>query len=371
MRILYLDLISGVSGDMLLSSLLSLGIPFEKWEREIRKLGLGILVKRRWVPRGHIKALSLIIRNAEKRVKKPEDFFRILERAKLKSEIKDKAKEIFSLLLKAEAKVHRTKTTHLHELGEYDTIFDIVGCLLALNLLEIKEIYASFVPLGKIKAPVTLEILKGIPVYEKDIDFEITTPTGALLIKSLVKKFCPLPLMKIERIGYGTGTFDLKEPNLLRAIVGKLEEKPKQIFLIETNVDNTSPEILGYLMEKLLKKGALDIYFTPIYCKKNRPGIKISVMTKEDKRDEMIDEIFSQTKTLGVRVYPVERYEAEREIKEIKTEYGKVRLKIGRWRGKEINLALEYEDLRKIAEEKGVPLKEVYEKLIPLTKGIY
>lgn len=369
MRILYLDLISGVSGDMLLSSLISLGLPFQNWQREIKNLNLPIVIKKRYRPRGHIKALSLSFQGAEKKVKKPEEFFLILKRAKLKPEIRERTKEILSHLLRAEAKVHRTKTIHLHELAEYDTIFDIVGSLFAIDFLGIKEIYASPVPLGKIKAPVTLEILKGIPVYEKEIDFEITTPTGALLVKSLVKNFCPLPLMKIEKIGYGTGTFDLKEPNLLRAIIGELKEKPRPIFLIETNIDNMSPEILGYLMERLFKNGALDVYFTPIYAKKNRPGIKISVITSEGEREKMVAEIFRQTKTLGIRVSPVERYEADREIREIKTEYGSVRLKIGRWQGRETNFSFEYEDLKKIAEKKGIPLKILYEQLAPLTRG--
>jgi len=366
MRILYLDLIAGVSGDMLLSTLLACGTPYSEWKKEISKLKLPIIPKRKKVKRGHIKAFSLIASGAEKRVREPREFLRILSQSSLKKEIKDKAEALLTRLFGAEAKVHQTNPAkiHLHELGEYDTLFDIVGSLLAIDLLGIKEIYASPIPLGKKVAPVTLELLKGIPVYGKPIDFEITTPTGALLLTSLVKRFTHLPLMKIERIGYGTGSFELETPNLLRGIIGEIIEEPKKIFLVETNLDNMSPEIFEYLMERLFAKDALDVFFTPIYAKKNRPAVKVSVMVSAEKKDEIIDTLFRETRTLGVRVYPVERYEAEREIKEIKTEYGKVRVKIGSWRGAVVNVGFEYEDLKAIAKKKAIPLKFLYERLL-------
>ncbi len=367
MEILYLDLVSGVAGDMLLSSLLDLGLPFSIWKREMKKLKLPITFRMRRVRRGHISAKFLEVKGEEKRVKSPKEFFSILEKANLKRAIRKKAEEILFTLLAAEAGVHRRKreNLHLHELGEYDTLFDIVGTLLAIDILGIDKVYSSPIPLGRIKAPVTLEILKGTPVFEKPVDFEITTPTGACLVKSLASDFIPLPLMRIEKIGYGTGTFNLESPNILRALIGVAVKSGRQVFMMETNIDNLAPEIFGYLMDRLFNAGALDVFFTPIYAKKNRPAIKVSLLAPEEKREALIDTLFFETKTLGVRVYPIERYEAEREIREIGTKYGKVKIKIGLWQGKK-NLSFEYENLKAIAQRKKIPLKVLYQELSPI-----
>lgn len=368
MRVLYFDLISGISGDMVISSLLSLGIPFNAWKKEVARLKLPLRLELKRVERGHIKSHLLVIEGEGKGVKRPQEFLEIIKATELKKDIKEKAEAILRRILKAEAKVHGEGISkiRLRELAGYDTVLDVVGSLVAIDILGVEEIYSSPVPLGNFKAPVTLELLKNIPVYEKNTDFEITTPTGAAIIVSLASQFIPLPRMKIQKIGYGAGSADLESPNLLRAIIGVLvgpgkEEKP--VLMVETNIDNMAPEIFGHLMERLFAKGALDVYFTPIYAKKNRPAVILSAIVREDRKETIIDTIFEETKTLGVRVYPVERYEAEREIKEVKTEYGRVQVKIGRWKGKIKNISFEYEDMKRIANKKNIPLKILYERM--------
>ncbi len=368
MPTVYFDLISGISGDMIISSLLSVGLPFSTWKREIARLKLPLAIKLRKVNRGHIQSSYLAISDKGRRVKTPKEFFTIIKNSPLRPLLKEKAEEILYRLLRAEAKVHGIKLgsiqqIHLHELGSYDTILDIIGSLLAIDILGIEKIYSSPVPLGKIRAPATLELLTNIPVYEKEIDFEITTPTGAAIISSLAAQFIPLPLMKIQRIGYGAGSFDLEIPNCLRAIIGEEIKKAKVIFAIETNIDNTSPELFEHIMERLFAQGALDVYLIPLYAKKNRPAVILSALVAEDKKEVIIDTIFEETKTLGIRIYPVERYEAEREIKGIKTEYGEVRVKIGKWRGAVKNVSFEYEDMKRIAQKKKIPLKILYDRL--------
>ncbi|MCX8095387.1 MAG: nickel pincer cofactor biosynthesis protein LarC [Caldisericia bacterium] len=261
---------------------------------------------------------------------------------------------------------------HLHELGGLDSIIDIVGSVIGLRLLNVEKVYSSPVPVGSgfvkthhgvlpIPAPATIEILKGVPIFSNGIKGEITTPTGAAIITTLSTSFGDLPSMKIEKIGYGLGKKDFEIPNILRVFIGELYDFYLKDFntLIETNIDDMNPQIFGYIIDKAFSLGALDVFFTPIYMKKNRPSYKISILCEEKDKNNLIDLIFSETTSIGVRLTRVEKVFLKREIKELETELGKIRIKISYFKG-EKKITPEYDDIKKIAEEKNLPIVKIY-----------
>jgi uncharacterized protein (TIGR00299 family) protein len=278
-----------------------------------------------------------------------------------------------------EAKIHNCNPgdVHFHEIGGIDSIVDIVGALLGLKLFGIEAVYASRIPVGKgfieckhgilpLPAPATLELLKGIPIYPQNTEGELVTPTGIAILKNVAKDFGVFPEMKIESIGYGAGSRDLKIPNLLRIWIGKTASCVKygedDVILIETNLDDMNPEFFGYTSEKLIEIGALDVFMTPIFMKKNRPGTLLSVLITPDKLEETQSIIFSETTSLGIRIQHIERKKLLREIITVDTLYGCIRVKVGKI-GEEIkNISPEYDDCKKIAVKEGIPLKIVYDE---------
>ncbi len=331
------------------------------------------------------------------------DIFELLDRSGLNDEILETSKLIFDRLAEAEAKVHNTdkNKVHLHEVSGIDSIVDIVGAVIGLSLLGIKEVFASPLSLGRgfvrcahglmpVPVPGTMELLNGIPIRQTDIPKELVTPTGAAIITTISKDFGPIPDMTLETIGYGAGTRDLEEqPNLLRVCIGEktTQKDNKQVNLntkqtssnteenttsgdsssidiIETNLDDMSPEISGYVMEKLFEQGALDVFFIPIQMKKGRPSTQISVLCPSDIRGQLIQLLLTETTTFGVRFYAADRVILDRDIIEIKTKWGIVRAKQGYLNGNLIKTVPEYEDCKTIAEKNGIPFQSVYQDAI-------
>ncbi len=286
------------------------------------------------------------------------DINRIIDDSSLADNVKNKSKEIFMNLARAEAKIHGKDVNeiHFHEVGAVDAIVDIVGSVIGLDLLGVDRIYASNIHTGTgfvscdhgkmpVPAPATMELLSGIPVYSSGIKSELVTPTGAAFITTLAEDFGPRPEMKIDVSGYGAGSHNLEIPNLLRINLGHVSKKKHLIEIVETNIDDMNPEFYDYIMEKLFAAGALDVYFTSIQMKKNRPAVKVSVLVTQGKSEEIADILLAESTSLGVRVIDkVWRYCLERQKKKIITPWGEVGVKIARRGDKVLNIAPEYED---------------------------
>ena len=382
----YFDCFSGISGDMTLGALLDLGVPLEWLKEQLRRVPLAdfdIVVSP--VQRHGIHAASVQVEVLDSKTSRHySDIRDLIENSPLSDSVKSASLAIFKRLAEAEARIHHCPVDHVHfhEVGGVDAIVDIVGAALGLDYLGIKKIVASPVPLGKgfvacshgtltVPAPATLEILEGVPVYGTDIPYELVTPTGAAIIRSLAQGFELMPEMVIARIGYGAGQRDLEDrPNLLRIILaaesesaadldGKLSED--QVTIVETCIDDMNPEIFGYLMERLFEEGALDVYWIPVQMKKNRPGTMLQVLCKDDSRDRLIGRVLSETTTTGVRYYRSQRRLLWRDQLKIKTTYGVIPVKRIQDPGGNIRLVPEYEVCRQIALERKIALRLVYE----------
>ncbi|MBI5665798.1 MAG: nickel pincer cofactor biosynthesis protein LarC [Nitrospirae bacterium] len=400
--IAYFDCFSGISGDMTLGALVDAGVPLLKLKHELARLPVkGYRLTSREVKKAGMRAtkVDLILNDPSKSplskgglkgrhasgARRWKDIEKIIDGSTLSESIKQKGLLIFKRLFEAEARVHggRFDEVHLHELGAVDCIVDIFGSLIGLDILGIDTIYSSSVNVGSgsirsehgllpVPAPASVELLKGVPVYSSGVKFELTTPTGAALISSLSAGFGPMPNIQIVKAGVGAGDRDFKDqPNILRMFIGEKAEKKSQgsgvrsqksedpITVIETNIDDMNPQVYEYVMEKLFKAGALDVFLTQIIMKKGRPGIKLSVLCNEDKKGPLSEIILKETTSIGLRFYTAERKTLQREIVSIDTKHGKVRVKKSRL-GKEIQKASpEYEDCRKIAKKFNIPLLEV------------
>ncbi|MDH4223057.1 MAG: nickel pincer cofactor biosynthesis protein LarC [candidate division Zixibacteria bacterium] len=379
MRIAYFDCFSGIAGDMILGALIDAGLELKALKKELRKLPLsGYEIRVKKVKKNEILGTKFEIKvEKEKKHRNLEDIFKIIDKSSFGKKIKDDSKRIFQKLAKAESLVHGVKIDriHFHEVGAVDAIIDIVGAVVALDILKIDKVYSSPLPTSRgfvkfshgrfpIPAPATLELCKNVPLRYTDIEGELVTPTGAAIITTLAE-FSPRLDFEISNIGYGAGSMDLKEiPNLLRVMIGKKEQDLEQdeILVLEANIDNTSPEILGYLSEKLMKKGALDVFLTPIIMKKGRPGILLSVLCNVQKLNELSSVIFSETGTIGFRTQFHLRKKLSRTTEMIKTKLGKARVKIIK-EGEKVHISPEYEDCKLIAEKHNLPLKDVYREV--------
>jgi hypothetical protein len=381
MTLAYFDCFSGISGDMTLGALVDAGVSIDALRSELLKLNLtGYRITAEKVTRSGIAATKVNVALDEKKqpVRHLSDIRTIIESSFLSQAVKQKSIRIFERLAEAEAKVHGTTpdNVHFHEVGAVDAIVDIVGSIIGLELLGITEIISSPVNLGTgtirsahgtlpVPSPAASELLKGVPVYSSSIMFELTTPTGAAIISTMSSSFGPLPRMKIERIAYGAGNKDFPDqPNVLRLFLGgpmSAYEEDSSI-VIETNIDDMNPQTYDYLIEKLMKQGAQDVYLTPIVMKKGRPAILLSVLTDKAKSEAILDTIFRETTSIGVRINEVGRKKLSREIRDVETIYGTVRVKVSRQGDETLTVTPEYEDCRKIAEEKQIPLKQVIEE---------
>ncbi|OGQ46171.1 MAG: TIGR00299 family protein [Deltaproteobacteria bacterium RIFCSPLOWO2_02_44_9] len=375
MKIAYFDCCAGISGDMVLGALVDSGLDVSILRRELAKLHLGdYSISASKDERHHITGTNIKVRFKESGHHRTfKEIKNIINKSRLTTKVKVLSTSIFENLAKAEAKVHgcRVDDVHFHEVGAIDSIVDIVGTAIGIEKLGIGQVYASPLPLGSgwvktshgrmpVPAPATLELLKGVPVASSPATSELTTPTGAAIIKTLSLSFGNMPHMEIEGTGYGIGDRSFKEiPNILRLIIGKRTGNTERLIIVETNMDDMNPQIYEYLMSRLFKNGALDVFLMPIQMKKGRPAILLKVLCPENKKGNIIDTIFEETTTIGVRTYEVERHCLERRIENVSTPYGKVRVKVAERNGKVLNIQPEYEDCKEIAEKKKLPLKEV------------
>jgi uncharacterized protein (TIGR00299 family) protein len=388
--IAYFNCFSGISGDMTLGALVDAGVSLEELSKQLSMLPVrGYELKAGKVKKGGIRAtkVDVVVKRSavsgQRSARKWKDIEKIIRTSRLPDRIKQKGMYIFKRLFKAEAEVHggKIQDIHLHELSAVDCIVDIFGTLIGLDLLGIESVYSSPVNLGSgtvktehgtfpVPAPATLRLLKGIPVYSSGILFELTTPTGAVLISSLAKDFGPMPGMHIAKTALGAGNKDFKEqPNVLTMIIGEGVEDGTQVTdrsqakdsvtVIETNIDDMNPQVYEYVMERLFKAGALDIFLTQIIMKKGRPGIKLSVLCDEAVQEDLMNIMLTETTGIGLRFYRAERKVLPREIKPIQTKYGSVNVKISRLGDKKQKASVEYEDCRKIAKKFNIPLLEV------------
>ena len=379
MRIAYLDTIAGISGDMTLGSFIDAGVSLDTLISELAKLRLtGFELTAQHVKRNNISAIKadVVISDAPKYHRHLADIEAIIDKSDLGPGIKESAKKIFYEVAVAEAKVHNStiEKIHFHEVGAIDSLVDIVGTAICLEQMKIDRVYSSPVKVGSggtvntqhgpmpIPTPATLEILKGYPIVLSDIPFELTTPTGAAIIKALSSGTLSAEQIRVDRIGYGSGSRDIPQiPNLLRLVVGDYEASYDRdsVVSIETNVDDMNPEIHPFVVEELLNAGALDAYMTPIVMKKGRSGILLTVLAEETRLDAILALLFRETTTLGVRIHHLERRKLPRSQRRLDTSLGSVVAKAVVVDGQEI-LVPEFEECKRLAKEKNLPLREVY-----------
>jgi uncharacterized protein (TIGR00299 family) protein len=382
MKIAYFDAFSGISGDMTIAAFLNAGLDENEFLTELSKLKLsGFEIEIKKVIRNGITAtkFDVIVKEKQKEHRHLSDIFEIIDASDLSEFVKQTSKKIFTNIAQAEAKIHNTtvEEVHFHEVGAIDSIIDIVGTTICIEKFKIEKIFASKISLGSgsftqtqhgkmpIPSPATLELLKNFPVTLTDIPFELTTPTGASIIATLAEYGLEKETIKINSVGYGAGNFDIpNQPDLLRIIIGEIPQKfnEEKLLLVETNIDDMNPEIYPYVIEKLLHSGANDAYLVPVIMKKGRPGILLSTLVNETKLDDILKVIFTQTTTLGVRILEIRRKKLKREQKEIDTPFGKVKFKIAIIENSE-RLVPEFEECKRIAEEKNIPLIQVYKIL--------
>ena len=424
MRIAYLDCFSGISGDMFLGALLDAGVPFDLLRRTVSSLNVGASLEISRVDRSGISATKLdVLVNGEKDMPREEhwaqrhrqvgdnaqetdrqhqvhhehehgrslsDILRIVDAASISGHAKQTAGEIFVALGAAEAKVHNVdvETVHFHEVGAADAIVDVVCAAVAAESLEVERVISSPLNVGggsvacahgvmPVPAPATLELLKDVPIYSGDVQKELVTPTGAAIVKILVDRFESRPMMTIERVGYGAGSRNFEgHANVLRLSIGHAIEEfdivsgplaaavQEEISILEANLDDLNPQLIGYIAELALSEGALDVCTAPVQMKKSRPGTLLTVLARPQDEEKMRALIFRESSTLGIRVRRERRYALPRRHQTIATPWGDVRMKIASANGKVSQYAPEYEDCRKIASEHHLPLKTVMQEAI-------
>jgi hypothetical protein len=421
MKTLYLDTFSGISGDMFIGALIDLGADARKLERELKKLKLagyhlhvarqqksGIAGVRFDVHLAdahehhheheshHASRFTHHDRHHHEENRTFEEIKKLIRRSKLSAWVKKKSVAVFQRIAEAEGKIHGMplEKVHFHEVGAVDSIVDIVGACLALELLGKPRVLAAPVVEGTgwvdcahgrfpVPAPATLAILgaRGIGITQCNEPHELVTPTGAALLGEFVEDFGPMQNLVAEKIGFGLGTRDNQtRPNVLRAVLGKpstLNSQPStaldwemdRVAVLETNLDDVSGEILGYFVETALAAGALDVFHTPMQMKKNRPGVLLTVLCAETDADKFSEMILRETSAFGVRRTTAERRKLRREFTKIKTQFGEVTLKIGRLNGKVIQAAPEFESCKKLAAQAKIPLKRIYEAALKAIKS--
>jgi hypothetical protein len=384
-RTAYFDCFSGISGDMVLGALVDAGADLRPIESELRKLGLeGWTISAEKVKRGQIFATHVNVATAEGHHHRGLSIILDrIEKAQLAPRAAERARKIFTRLAEAEANVHHlpVEQVHFHEVGAVDSIVDIVGACIGFELLGIDEFACSPLDVGAgqvmtahgllpVPAPATADLLRGAPIYTSGIQKELVTPTGAAIATTLSIRYSKIPEMTMRAIGYGAGSMDFPEKaNVLRLLIGEREsaaagenlhgESDAPITVIETNVDDMSPQIYGYFVDRALAAGALDVFSTAVQMKKNRPGQLITILCEPTNVSRLTDLLFSETTTIGVRLYEARRRTLAREFLSVDTGHGPVRMKISRLNGSVLNATPEYDDCQRIAAEKGIPLKDV------------
>jgi pyridinium-3,5-bisthiocarboxylic acid mononucleotide nickel chelatase len=403
MKLAYLDCSSGISGDMFLGALLDAGVRADALLAELRKIPLGDYeFKAVCALRGGLVGTHVEIQVAGNQ---PERHLHHIEQliggSALAAAVKQRSLQAFRRLAEVEGKLHGKppEKIHFHEVGAVDAILDIVGACVGLDLLGVEELRCSPLNVGggrvsaahgwlPVPAPATAELLKGAPVYSSGVEAELVTPTGAAIVGELAQGFGPMPSMKVERIGYGAGARDFPgQPNLARLFLGERIERPpasappgagpdselrisgsvlerseaddELVSVITANLDDMSPQLYGYFVERALAAGALDVSCSSIQMKKNRPGLEMTLLCRPELVDALTRLLFNETTTIGVRIHEARRKVLERDWVSVETAYGAVRMKVARANGRVTNVAPEYEDCQRLAREKSAPLKDV------------
>jgi uncharacterized protein (TIGR00299 family) protein len=374
-RLLYIDAVAGVAGDMLLGALLDAGASEEATREGLQRLGVDI-VRTRTERHGIGAARIEVVARHEHVHRTWADVRELIDAAELPTRAHARAHDAFRRLAEAEGHIHGMPAdeVHFHEVGAIDAIADVCGVALALEALDVDEVACSSLPspTGFVKAahgrlplpaPATLELLKGAPIHGVDLDLELVTPTGAALVAALATRYGPIPAMTLEATGYGAGARDLQErPNVVRVIVGVtatgLAKRPA--VLLACNLDDLSPELIPDAAEACTAAGALDVWIAPVQMKKGRPGMVLSAIARPDAEAAVAEAMLRSTSTLGVRTSPLERYELDREIRTVTVDGRPVAVKLGRLHGEIVNIAPEHDDVASVAAALGRPVKAVW-----------
>jgi pyridinium-3,5-bisthiocarboxylic acid mononucleotide nickel chelatase len=373
MKICYLDAFSGISGDMTVGALVDAGASAGALIDALEQLGTGARFSVEKTARGGIAASKFRVEAGAEPVKHRHlsHILAMIEKSSIAGRAKHNASEVFRRLGEAEAQVHGVpiEKVHFHEVGAVDSIADIVGACVTLDLLGVEEVHSSAINVGSgtvktehgvlpVPAPATALLLAGKPIYARGPEMELTTPTGAALATTLAASFGPLPAMRISSIGHGAGDRDFPaQPNVLRVLIGEGTHAPEAtlVSVIEANIDDSSPQVLGYALERLLEAGALDVTLSGLQMKKNRPGSLLRVIAKPEDQERLAQIVFAETSTLGLRIHAAERRIQERRVVTVETSFGPVRGKVAG----QGSFAPEYDDCRAIATRTGTPLKDV------------
>ncbi|MFL2947971.1 MAG: nickel pincer cofactor biosynthesis protein LarC [Nitrospinales bacterium] len=385
LRAAYFDCYSGISGDMILGAMVDIGVDIKEIRKALKSLDLkGYNLHSKKIQRNGLASTQITVET--KKFKKQHshphrrysDIRKLISQSKLTSTVKKNSIEIFKRIATVEAQIHNTtiQKIHFHEIGGIDSIVDIVGGVWAIESLNLDTIKSSPLNVGEgfvdcahgrlpVPAPATLKLLKGIPVFSNGVKAELTTPTGAAMIGFYAEKFESIPAMTITSEGYGAGSRVIpKLPNLLRVLVGNIAVgEINNLVMIETNIDDMNPEIFETVMESLFRAGALDVYFSAIIMKKNRPATKISVLAECGSREKLSKILLTETSSFGVRFYSVDRLVLDREIKKLKTPYGLIKIKLGKLDGKIVQASPEFEDCKKVSLAKKLPAKKIYDEV--------
>jgi len=387
MKAAYFDCFSGISGDMTLGALVDAGCSLERLREDLKGLkvpGWQISAEKVW--KNGMAATHVSVRTKDPQTHRSlNTILGIIEKSELGRDVRERASSIFRRLGEAEAAVHDVpiEKVHFHEVGAVDAIVDIVGACIGFSVLGIEEFACSPLNVGggsaqtahgvlPVPAPAAARLLLGKPTYSNGMQKELVTPTGAAIVATLCQSFGPQPPLRVQSIGYGAGATDLEgQPNVLRIMVGEslqhLEtEFDEQIRVIEANLDDLNPQVYGYFAEKALAAGALDVFTTPVQMKKGRPGTLLTLLCRAEDVRKLTDLVFAETTTFGLRSYTAERRILPREWQSVQTRFGEVRMKIARVNGKVLQVSPEYEDCRKLAEEKKVALREVMDEAMRL-----
>jgi hypothetical protein len=363
---------------MILGALVDAGVSPEQLQQQIALLGVqGYSIDFEKVDRSGISATYARVSTADEHAHRHlSDILRIIYDSSLSDSVKERAGLIFSRLAEAEARVHNQpiEKVHFHEVGALDAIIDVVGAAISFEMLGAERFVCSPLHVGSgtvemdhgrfpVPPPAVTELLKGVPFYSSDIQGELLTPTGAAILSTVCHSFGPIPQLKLEQTGYGAGTREYEKfPNVLRVFIGEEESAAaadERLLIIETNMDDISPQILGHVMDRAFELGALDCYFTAIQMKKNRPGVLLSILCRPDDRERFMQLLFAETTTLGVRSYEVARRALERSVVRVETQYGPIDVKVAQLNGHIIKDMPEFEQCRQAALKAGVPLRDV------------
>lgn len=376
MNTLYFDCFAGVSGDMILGAMVAAGVDPDELLQQLALLGVnGYQVKFETANKAGISATYARVTTAhEHKHRHLRDIEKIISESKLSDGVKQRAIAVFTRLAEAEGRVHNESIdrVHFHEVGALDAILDVVGACICFELLQIEQFICSPLHVGSgtvemehgrfpVPPPAVADLLRDAPIYSTDIKGELVTPTGAAIVTTLCREFRPLPTMRVTKTGYGAGTRSYEKfPNVLRVLIGEVESAgDEQLLMLETNIDDMSPQQFGHVMDRAFELGALDCYFTPVQMKKNRPAVLLSVLCNPENRESLMQMLFAETTTIGIRRYEVARRALERTVERVETAYGPIDVKVAALNGTIVNRMPEYEQCREAARIAGVPLRVV------------